>query len=82
MKNRKLIKILKEERRKLYPYGLPIHPRGCAKTYLYLTHFLKYIAYDVVIDSYKKINREVSLEEAYKDMNDFVSKMWALKQDF
>lgn len=82
MKNRKLIKTLKEERRKLYPCGIPIRPRGCGKTYLYLAHFLRYISYDFVINTYKKTNREVSLEEAYKDMNTFISEMWAIKEDF
>lgn len=82
MKNRKLIKTLEEERRKLYPYGLPIQPRSCSKTYLYFAHFIRYIAFDVVIDEYKKTDREVSLEEAYEDMNSFISEMWAIKEDF
>ena len=75
MKNRKLIKILKEERRKLYPYGLPIQPRGYSKTSLHLIHFLRYVAYDVVIDIYEKTGQEVSLEEAHEHMNYFVSEM-------
>lgn len=37
--NEELIKQLKEERSRLYPYGLPVQPRGCSKTYLYLSHF-------------------------------------------
>lgn len=82
MKNRKLIKRLKEERRKLYPHGLPIQPRGCGKTFLHLGHFLRYIAFDVVIDEYKKIDREVSLEEAYEDMNYFIKEMWAMTEEF
>ena len=76
MKNRKLIRTLKKERRKLYPHGLPIQPRGCGKTYLYMSHFLLYIAYDYVIGKYKKLDREVSLEEAHKDMTDFINEMW------
>ena len=76
MKNKKLIKRLKEERRKLYPHGLPIQPRGCGKTNLFLAHFLRYIAYDFVCGIYKDINREVSLEEAYRDMNEFIKEMW------
>ena len=82
MKNRRLIKRLKEERRKLYPYGLPIQPRGCGKTSLHLMHFLRYVAFDVVIDEYKKTDREVSLEQAYEDMNYFIKEMWAIKEDF
>ena len=82
MKNRKLIRTLRRERRKLYPYGLPILARGCGKTNLYLAHFLKYIAFDIVIDRYENTDREVSLEEAHKDMDDFINEMWALKEDF
>lgn len=76
MKNRKLIRTLKKERRKLYPYGLPIQPRGYGKTFLYMAHVLRYMAYYVAIDTYKKMDREVSLEEAHKYMNDFISKIW------
>ena len=76
MKNRKLIRILKKERRKLYPHGIPIQPRGCSKTYTYLAHALRYIAYDVVISDYRNVDKEVSLEEAHKDMNEFVADMW------
>lgn len=82
MKNRKLIRTLKEERRKLYPHGLPIRPRGCGKINLYLAHFLRYIAYDFVCDTYKKMNKEVSLEEAHEDMSSFINEMWAIKEDF
>lgn len=82
MKNRKLIKRLKEERRKLYPYGFPLQPRGYGKTSLHLMHFLKYMAFDVVIDYCKKIDKEISLEDAYEYMNLFISEMWAIKQDF
>jgi len=74
--NKELIKTLKEHRRKLYPNGLPIQPRGCGKTNLFLAHFLRYIAYDFVCDTYKDMDREVSLEEAYRDMNEFIKEMW------
>lgn len=82
MKNRKLIKILKEERKRLYPYGLPIQPRGFGKTSLHLMHFLKYVAYDVVIDIYKKIDREASLEEAHEHMDYFVAEMFESRPKF
>lgn len=82
MKNRKLIKRLRKERRKLYPYGLPIQPRGYGKTFLYLMYFLRYVAFDVVIDKCKKTDREISLEEAYEYMNLFIKEMWEIKQDF
>lgn len=71
--NKKLIKTLKKERKKLYPYGCPIQPRGYGKTYLYLSHFLRYIAYDLVCEGYKQITEEITLEEAHKDINDFVT---------
>lgn len=70
--NEELIKTLKEERRKLYPNGCHIQPRGCAKTYLYLSHFLRYTAYDFVCDIYKHMTTEVTLETAHKDINDYV----------
>ena len=82
MKNRKLIRTLKKERRKLYPHGCPIQPRGCWKTYLYMSHFLLYTAYDYVCNIYKHTDREVSLEEAHNDMKDFINEMWTLKEDF
>lgn len=76
MKNRKLIRTLKKERRKFYPHGLPIQSRGCGKTNIYSAHFLLYKAYDFVISKYKKLDKEVSLEEAHKDMSDFINEMW------
>lgn len=79
MKNRKLIRQLKEERRNLYPYGLPIQPRGCGRTSLHLMHFLRYVAFDVVINMYKKMDKEVSLEQAYEDMNYFIKEMWTMR---
>lgn len=79
MKNRKLIRMLKKERRKLYPHGLPIQPRGCDKTYLYMSHFLLYTSYDFVIDIYKRMEREATLEEAHNDMKDYINEMWKLK---
>lgn len=82
MENKWLIKTLKKERRKLYPYGLPVQPRGCGKPTLYLAHFLRYIAYDFVCNTYKKMDKRVSLEEAHKDMEDFINEMWSIKQDF
>lgn len=84
MKNRVLIEKLKKERQELYPFGYPTQQaRGSGKTYFYLGHFLRYTAFDIVIDKYEKMDREVSLEEAHKDMNDFIEEMWALiKEDF
>lgn len=82
MKNRKLIRTLKKERLKLYPHGLPIQPRCCSKTYLYMSHFLLYVSYDFVCGIYKNMDREVSLEEAHNDMKDFINKMWTIKENF
>lgn len=70
--NEELIKTLKEERSKLYPHGCPVQPRGCAKTYLYLSHFLRYTAYDYVCSVYEHINTQMTIEEARKDMNDYI----------
>lgn len=70
--NEELIKTLKEERSKLYPNGCPIQPRGCAKTYLYLSHFLRYTAYDYVCSVYEHVNTQMTIEEARKDMNDYI----------
>lgn len=71
--NEKLIKTLKEEREKIYPNGCPICPRGSSKTYLYLSHFLRYTAYDLVCDLYKTMTEEVNLETAHEDINYFVA---------
>ena len=81
MKNRKLIRTLKKERRKLYPHGLPIQHRGCGKTRLYMSHFLLYTAYDYVCDIYKHIDKEVSLEEAHGHMKDYINEMWRIVEE-
>lgn len=70
--NDELIKQLYEERKKIYPYGCPIQPRGNGKTFLYLSHFLRYTAYDLICGIYKHINREMTLEQAHKDIDDYV----------
>lgn len=76
--NEELIKTLYEERNKLYPYGCPIRPRGCGKTLTYMYYFLAYISYDVVCNKYrcKCINRKISLEEAHRDMRDYIKEVW------
>lgn len=81
MNNRKLIRTLKKERRKLYPHGLPIQPRGCGKTYLYMSHFLLYTSYDFVCDIYKRMDREVTLEEAHNDMKNYINEMWKMAEE-
>ena len=78
-KNKELIKTLYAERKRLYPNGCPFAPRGCGKTFLYMSHFLLYTSYDFVIDIYKCMDREVTLEEAHNDMKDYINKMWKLK---
>lgn len=45
-------------------------------------HFLRYVAFDAVIDYCKKIDKEISLEESYEYMNLFIKEMWAIKEDF
>ena len=81
MKNRKLIKTLKRERKRLYPNGCPFAPRGYGKTYLYMSHFLLYTSYDFVCDFYKRMVREVTLEEAHNDMRNYINEMWRMAEE-
>jgi hypothetical protein len=71
--NKELIQQLKEECNKLYPSGCPLQPRGSAKTYLYLSHFLRYYAYQLYYQIYECCNYEVTLESAHDDINKFVA---------
>lgn len=71
--NEKLIKTLKQERKKLYPDGLMVMPRGFGKTYLMLAHNLRYAAYEHVCSIYKQLDYEVTLKQAHKDMDEFVA---------
>lgn len=71
--NEKLIKTLKEERNRLYPGELMIMPRGFGKTYLMLAHNLRYAAYEHVCSIYKQLDYEVTLEQAHKDIDEFVT---------
>lgn len=70
--NSELIKQLKEECNKLYPNGCPTHPRQYGKTYLHLSHFLRWYAYQLYCQVYEHCNYEVTLEMAHKDINNFV----------
>ena len=70
--NEKLIKTLREERDKLYPYKSIIMPRGFGKTYMMLNRMLRYVAYEHVCGIYKQLDYEVTLEQAHKDMDEFV----------
>lgn len=74
--NNELINELKAERESLYPHGCPTRARGCGKVNLYITQYLRYMAYDVVCDIYEKIDRKVSLENAHDDMNYFTQQMF------
>lgn len=71
--NQKLIQELKDECDKLYPNGCPIQPRGSAKTYLYLSHFLRWSAYQLYCQVYENCNGEISIESAHKDIDMFVA---------
>lgn len=73
--NDELVKTLIEERNKLYPNGCPIPSRGCGKTYLYLSHFLRYYAYNLVCKIYKDMSVKMTLEEAYKNIDNFVIRL-------
>ena len=71
--NEKLIKILKEERNRLYPSKLIVMPRGFGKTYMMLNRMLRYAAYEHVCSIYKQLDYEVTLEQAHKDIDEFVT---------
>lgn len=73
MMNREIIKQLKEECSKLYPNGCPVQPRGFGKTYLYLSHFLRWYAYQLYCQVYEYCNYEVTLEMAHKDIEEFIA---------
>ena len=70
--NETLIKTLKEERNILYPGKLMVIPRGFGKTYMMLIRMLRYAAYEHVCSIYKQLDYEVTLEQAHKDMDEFV----------
>jgi len=67
-----LIRQLKEERDQLYPNGFPIQPRGCSKTYLYLSHWLRWNAYELYCQMLECLNYEDDIDSAHKWINDFV----------
>ena len=71
--NEKLIKTLKEERSRLYPDKIVIMRRGFGKTYMMLNRMLRYAAYEHVCSIYKQLDYEVTLEQAHKDMDEFVA---------
>lgn len=71
--NEELIKQLMEERSALYPYGLPIQPRGCSKTYLYLSHFLRWHAYDLCCQMLECAVLPMNIDYAHKWINEFVA---------
>lgn len=71
--NKELIKALYAERKRLYPNGCPIAPRGCGKTMLYTLHTLIYMAYDYVCATYKYMDRKVSLEESHNDIRKYIN---------
>ena len=71
--NEKLIKDLKEERDRLYHDKILIMSRGFGKTYMMLNRMLRYAAYEHVCRIYKQLDYEVTLEQAHKDMDEFVT---------
>lgn len=71
--NEELIKQLMEERSSLYPYGAPVQPRGCGKTYLYLGHFLKWHAYDLCCQMLGRAVLQMNIDYAHKWINEFVA---------
>ena len=79
--NEKLIKTLKEERNILYPGKLMVIPRGFGKTYMMLNRMLRYAAYEHVCSIYKQLDYEVTLEQAHKDMDEFVASVMSELQE-
>ena len=71
--NEKLITALKEEKNRLYPGKLMVMPRGFGKTYMMLNRMLRYVSYEHVCSIYKHLDYEVTLEQAHKDMDEFVA---------
>ena len=47
--------------------------RGFGKTYMMLNRMLRYAAYEHVCSIYKQLDYEVALEQAHKDMDEFVA---------
>lgn len=70
--NEKLIETLKEERNRLYPAKLVLMTRGFGKNYMMLNRMLRYFAYEHVCSIYKQLDYEITLEQAHKDMDEFV----------
>lgn len=70
--NEKLITALKKERNRLYPCKLMVMPRAFGKTYMMLNRMFRYAAYEHVCSIYKQLNYEVTLEQAHKDIDEFV----------
>lgn len=70
--NEKLIEQLINERDNLFPNGCPIQSRGCSKTFMYLALFLRWNAYEIMCQVYKNVNREITLEEAHRDIDSYV----------
>lgn len=70
--NEILITQLMEERHRIFPNGCPMQPRGCAKTYTYLALFLRWNAYDFMCQIYKHVKVNITLEEAHRDIDNYV----------
>ena len=79
--NKELIETLYAERKRLYPNGFPLAPRGCGKTRLHMSHFLLYTAYDYVCDICKHIDKKVSLKEAHSLIKYYINEMWRIAQE-
>lgn len=71
--NEALIAQLMEERHSLFSNGCPIQPRGSAKTYTYLALFLRWNAYDFMCQIYKHVEGDITLEEAHRDIDNYVT---------
>jgi len=71
--NEQIIKMLKAECKTLYPKGYPMQPKGCGKTYLQIIPFLRWNGYQFYCHMYEKLNYEVTLEQAHKDIENYIT---------
>lgn len=78
MKEPYFVETLRQEQKLLYPHGYPIQPRGCGKTLLYFSHFLRWNAYETFIPIYANDGHGYSLEQAHRDIDEYVRQIMEL----
>lgn len=75
-KNRKVVKILRRDMKKLLPCGYWITARGISKPYQYMSRILLHSIYAEYCDYYSKCDESITIEEARKQINDSFSECW------